>query len=202
MSYLSFWRNHGAKKLSTKLAVWGIILLVIYLIAALVTPLLISLDVVPDGQLGLDSPMYSSPSFDHWCGTDRLGRDVCVRTLQGTSVALEVVFLAVGLAVIIGVPLGIVSGYLGGIADRLMVLIMETLYTVPVLLLSVVIAFILGRGILNAAIALCVVYIPQYFRVVRNQTAQVKTELYVEAARAIGAGPLSVSYTHLRAHET
>ena len=171
--------------------------MVIYLIAALITPLLIGLGVVPDGQLGLDSPMYSSPSFDHWCGTDRLGRDVCVRTLQGTSVALEVVFLAVGLAVIIGVPLGIVSGYLGGIADRLMVLIMETLYTVPVLLLSVVIAFLLGRGILNAAIALCVVYIPQYFRVVRNQTAQVKTELYVEAARAIGAGPLWIMRRYL-----
>ena len=92
------------------MAVWGIVLLVIYLIAALVTPFLIGLDVVPDGQLGLDSPMYSSPSFEHWCGTDRLGRDVCVRTLQGTSVALQVVFLAVGFAVIIGVPFGIISG--------------------------------------------------------------------------------------------
>jgi len=167
------------------------------LIAALITPLLVGLDIVPDGKLGLDSPMYSSPSFNHWCGTDRLGRDVCVRTLQGTSVALQVVFLAVGFAVIVGVPLGIISGYLGGAIDRIMVLIMETLYTVPVLLLSVVIAFLLGRGVVNAAIALCVVYIPQYFRVVRNQTAQVKTELYVEAARAIGAGPLWIMRRYL-----
>ncbi len=179
------------------MAVWGILLLGIYLIAALLTPMLIGLDIVPDGKLGLDSPMYSSPSFDHWCGTDRLGRDVCVRTLQGTSVALQVVFLAVGFAVIVGIPLGIISGYLGGAIDRLMVLLMDTLYTVPVLLLSVVIAFLLGRGVVNASIALCVVYIPQYFRVVRNQTAQVKTELYIEAARAIGAGPLWIMRRYL-----
>ncbi len=179
------------------MAIWGSWLLGAYLMVALLTPLLIRVGFLPDGQLGLNSPMYAPPSFDHWCGTDRLGRDVCVRTLQGTGVALQVVFLAVSLAVLIGVPVGLFSGYAGGVIDRIMVLIMETLYTVPVLLLSVVIAFVLGRGIINAAIALCVVYIPQYFRVVRNQTGQVKTELYVEAARAMGAGPLWVMRRYL-----
>ena len=89
------------------------------------------------------------------------------------------------------------SGYFGGIIDRILVLVMDTLYAVPVLLLSVVMAFLLGRGITNAAIALCVVYIPQYFRVVRNQTAQVKSELFVEAARAIGAGPVWIIRKYL-----
>ncbi|KGG11265.1 MULTISPECIES: ABC transporter permease [Prochlorococcus] len=179
------------------MARWGIVLLGLYLIAAFLTPVLVGLGFLPDGQMGLDSPMYSSPSWGHWCGTDRLGRDVCVRTLQGTNVALQVVLLAVGFAVLIGVPIGILSAYMGGFVDRIMVLIMETLYTVPVLLLSVVIAFLLGRGILNAAIALCVVYIPQYFRVVRNQTMQVKTELYIEAARSMGAGPLWIMRRYL-----
>ncbi len=179
------------------MAAWGILLLVIYLLAACFTPTFIKLGFFPDGQLGLDSPMYAPPSWGHWCGTDRLGRDVCVRTLQGSSVALQVVFMAVSLAVLIGVPIGILSGYVGGLLDRVIVLIMETLYTVPVLLLSVVIAFLLGRGIINAAIALCIVYIPQYFRVVRNQTEQVKTELYIEAARAIGAGPLWIMRKYL-----
>ncbi|KGG16539.1 MULTISPECIES: ABC transporter permease [unclassified Prochlorococcus] len=173
------------------------LLLAIYLTAAFLTPPLINLGVLPDGQQGLGSPMYASPSWDHWCGTDRLGRDVCVRTLQGTGVALQVVLLAVGLAVLIGVPMGILSGYIGGFVDRIMVLIMETLYTVPVLLLAVVIAFVLGRGIVNAAIALCVVYIPQYFRVVRNQTEQVKTELYIESAKAMGAGPVWIMRKYL-----
>ena len=179
------------------MAIWGLWLLGAYVVVACLTPLLISLGFLPDGQIGLDNPMYAPPSLQHWCGTDRLGRDVCVRTLQGTGVALQVVFLAVTLAVFIGVPIGIFSGYVGGVVDRILLLIMETLYTVPVLLLSVVIAFVLGRGILNAAIALCVVYIPQYFRVVRNQTGQVKTELYVEAARAMGAGPLWVMRKYL-----
>ncbi|ABX08351.1 putative ABC transporter of oligopeptides [Prochlorococcus marinus str. MIT 9211] len=187
----------GSKTLSSQMARWGILILCAYFAAALITPALTSLGFLPDPQLGLDNPIYASPSLDHWCGTDRLGRDVCVRTLTGSRVALTVVLLAVSLAVLIGVPLGILSGYLGGFFDRVIVLLMETLYTMPVLLLSVVIAFLLGRGIVNAAIALCVVYVPQYFRVVRNQTAQAKAELYVEAARAMGAGPLWIMRKYL-----
>ncbi|WP_036901260.1 MULTISPECIES: ABC transporter permease [Prochlorococcus] len=179
------------------MAVWGIVILLIYFIAALITPYLTAYGFLPDPDAGLGNPIYSSPSLEHWCGTDRLGRDVCVRTLIGSRVALSVVCLAVTFAVLIGVPLGILSGYLGGWFDRVIVLVMETLYTVPVLLLSVVIAFLLGRGLFNAAIALCVVYIPQYFRVVRNQTAQVKAELYIEAARAMGAGPIWIMRKYL-----
>ncbi len=187
----------GKKNLTSQMARWGVLVLLIYISAALITPVLVHLDIVPDGQLDLNSPIYAAPSLKHWCGTDRLGRDVCVRTLQGSGVALEVVIMAVSFAVIIGVPLGVLIGFLGGTIDRLLVLLMETLYTVPVLLLSVVIAFLLGRGILNASIALCVVYIPQYFRVVRNQTMQVKTELYIDAARVIGAGPLWIMRKYL-----
>jgi peptide/nickel transport system permease protein len=117
--------------------------------------------------------------------------------LEGSGVALQVVLLAVALALLVGVPLGMISGYLGGAFDRMLVLVMDTLYTLPVLLLSVVLAFLLGRGIPNAAAALCVVYVPQYFRVVRNQTAQVKAELFVEAARSLGAGPIWVLRKYL-----
>ncbi|WP_320668175.1 ABC transporter permease [Prochlorococcus sp. MIT 1307] len=176
---------------------WGIVILSIYLIAAIGTPIMSHLGLLPDPNYGLANPIYSPPSLNHWCGTDRLGRDVCVRTLAGSGVALQVVFFAVILAVLFGVPLGMLSGYLGGAADRVLVLIMDTLYAVPVLLLSVVMAFLLGRGIPNAAAALCVVYVPQYFRVVRNQTVQVKSELFVEAARAIGANPLWILRKYL-----
>ena len=85
--------------------------------------------------------------------------------------------------------LGLISGYLGGKIDRVLLFLMDTLYTLPGLLLSVALAFVLGRGILNVAIAVSIAYIPQYFRVVRNQTASVKNELFIEAARAIGASP-------------
>ncbi|MBD2550453.1 ABC transporter permease [Microcystis elabens FACHB-917] len=171
------------------MARWGLAIVVVYGLIALATPLLVHGGVLPDPNAGLDNPIYAPPTPAHWCGTDRLGRDVCVRTLSGSSVALQVVLIALLLALAIGVPLGMVSGYLGGGVDRLLVLVMDTLYTLPVLLLSVVLAFLLGRGLPNAAAALCVVYLPQYFRVVRNQSAQVKAELFIEAARSLGAGP-------------
>ena len=183
--------------LSTRMARWGLVIVAFYALVALLTPLLVSLGVLPDVNTGLSNPIYDPPTWSHWCGTDRLGRDVCVRTMAGSGVALQVVLLAVGVALLVGVPLGMVSGYLGGAVDRLLVLLMDTLYTLPVLLLSVVLAFLLGKGIPNAAAALCVVYVPQYFRVVRNQTAQVKSELFIEAAKSLGAGPLWILRRYL-----
>ncbi len=183
--------------LSQRLAGCGAFILFVYMGVAILVPLITALGYLPDPNSGLDNPIYAPPSFDHWCGTDRLGRDVCVRTLQASGVALQIVFFAIFLGVLLGVPIGILSGYLGGGLDRCLVLIMDTLYSVPVLLLSVVLAFLLGRGILNAAVALCVVYVPQYFRVVRNQTAQVKSELYIEAAKSMGAGPLWIIRKYL-----
>ena len=185
------------RSLATRMARSGLVIVGIYLLVALITPLLVNAGVLPDANAGLENPIYAGPSWTHWCGTDRLGRDVCVRTMAGSGVALQVVLLAVGLALLVGVPLGMVSGYFGGAVDPLMVLLMDMLYALPVLLLSVVLAFLLCKGIPNAAAALCVVYVPQYFRVVRNQTAQVKSELFVEAAQSLGAGPLWILRRYL-----
>jgi peptide/nickel transport system permease protein len=185
------------RNLAARMARWGVVIVLVYLLIALLTPLFTHLGVLPDVNAGLDNPIYAPPSWQHWCGTDRLGRDVCSRTLAGSGVALQVVAIALVSALVIGVPLGMVSGYLGGWLDRGLVLLMDTLYTLPVLLLSVVLAFLLGKGLPNAAAALCVVYVPQYFRVVRNQTAQVKAELFVEAARSLGAGPIWILRRYL-----
>ncbi len=193
-SRLLSWRP---STLAARMARWGVVIVLVYLLIALLTPLFAHLGLLPDVNAGLDNPIYAPPSLQHWCGTDRLGRDVCSRTLAGSGVALQVVAIALVSALVIGVPLGMVSGYLGGWLDRALVLLMDTLYTLPVLLLSVVLAFLLGKGLPNAAAALCVVYVPQYFRVVRNQTAQVKAELYVEAARSLGAGPIWILRRYL-----
>jgi len=194
---VSAWLVQRAPNLSARLARWGVVIVLVYALVALVMPLLVHSGLLSDPTLGVDNPVNAPPSPAHWCGTDRLGRDVCARTLAGSGVALQVVTLAVLIALLIGVPLGMISGYLGGPLDRLLVLLMDTLYTLPVLLLSVVMAFLLGRGIPNAAAALCVVYIPQYFRVVRNQSVQIKAELYIEAARSLGAGPLWILRRYL-----
>jgi len=128
--------------LSQRMARWGVVIVMIYVLAALLVPVLLHLGWLDDPNAGLDNPIYAPPSPSHWCGTDRLGRDVCTRTLAGSGVALQVVVVALLVALLIGVPLGMASGYLGGAVDRVLVLLMDTLYTLPVLLLSVVLAFL------------------------------------------------------------
>ena len=133
----------------------------------------------------------------HWFGTTRQGYDVLARTLFGTQAALRVVLLATAISVFIGVPLGMVSGYIGGRLDRVLLFLMDTIYTMPGFLLSATLAFVVGRGVLNAAIALSIAYVPQYYRVVRNHTVSVKTELFIEAAQAMGASTWTVLSRYL-----
>ena len=185
------------RTLSARLARVGVWVLFFYVLIALLSPLLFHSGLLVDVNSGLDNPINAAPSWDHWCGTNRLGQDVCARTVAGAGVALQVVVLALTLALVVGVPLGMLSGYFGGPVDRALVLLMDTVYSLPVILLAVVMAFLLGQGLLNAAAALCVVYVPQYFRVVRNQTASVKAELYVEAAQSLGAGPVWIMRKYL-----
>lgn len=175
--------------LTTKLLGVGLVLTIIFILIALFSPLLQAIGLIQDPTDILSNYPLQSPSYAHWFGTNVRGYDVFSRTLFGARAALSVVFLATGLSLVIGVPLGLISGYLGGKIDRVLLFLMDTLYTLPGLLLSVALAFVLGRGIVNVAIAVSIAYIPQYFRVVRNQTASVKNELFIEAARAIGASP-------------
>jgi peptide/nickel transport system permease protein len=134
------------------------------------------------------------PSADHWFGTTQGGEDVLSRVVFGAQTALEVILLAVLLSIIVGVPLGLVSGYFGGLLDRLLVLVTDALFAFPSLLLAIIINIAVAGGtsskfggIMAAAISITVVYVPQYFRVVRNATVAAREEPYVEAARAIGA---------------
>ncbi len=138
----------------------------------------------------------AAPSSHHLFGTTVQSTDVLARIVWGSQTELEVVALALLFSLTVGVPLGLVSGYFGGIADRALVLLMDAMFAFPPLLLAIVIAFVLSAsvaaGVLTAAIAITIVYIPQYFRVVRNHVLSVREEPYVEAARALGAKPLTV----------
>ncbi|MFN7899571.1 MAG: ABC transporter permease, partial [Synechococcaceae cyanobacterium] len=147
--------NHSLElpPLALRLARWGVAIVAAYILIALFTPWLIQLGWLPDPNTGLANPINGAPSLQHWCGTDRLGRDVCVRTLAGSGIALQVVLIALSLALVIGVPLGMASGYWGGGVDRVLVLLMDTLYPLPVGLRSVVLSCRLGGGVRNAAAA-------------------------------------------------
>jgi peptide/nickel transport system permease protein len=123
------------------------------------------------------------------------------RALGGAPTAVEVVALAVVFSVLIGVPLGLVSGYVGGWLDRILTLIMDALFAFPYLLLAIVAAFLLKNsidsGIVVTAIAITVVYVPQYFRVVRASTLSAREATYIEAARAMGARPSTIIRRYL-----
>ncbi|MEB3311864.1 MAG: ABC transporter permease [Snowella sp.] len=183
--------------LSLQLMVVGLVITAIFILIAIFAPLLQAVGLLQDPTDLLNSLPLEAPSWSHWFGTNVRGYDVFSRTLFGSQAALQVVILATTLSVFIGVPLGLISGYLGGKVDKFLLFIMDTIYTLPGLLLSITLAFILGRGILNVAIAVSISYIPQYYRLVRNHTTSVKNELFVEAAKAMGATPTRVLSKYL-----
>ena len=160
----------------------GVSILAFYVFLAVFAPVLAPYD--PTVRVGR---ALQPPSGDHLFGTDNLGRDVLSRVIFGARIALTIAFLAVLIASAIGIPLGLISGYVGGPFDRIMTLVMDAMYSFPGLILAIAIAALLGPGIMNISISIAVVYAPTYFRVIRNQVSSVKSELYVEAARAIGA---------------
>jgi peptide/nickel transport system permease protein len=169
----------------------GIGIVLFFLILAIFAPLIAPYGFADASSNGADFPKQAAPSGSHLFGTTVQSTDVLSRVIWGARTEIEVVVLAVFFSLAIGVPLGLISGYLGGKLDRVLVLIMDALFAFPYLLLAIVIAFLLsdkiGQGILTAAIAITIVYIPQYFRVVRNHVISVREEPYVEAARALGA---------------
>ena len=173
--------------LSQGLTIIGLIITISCIAIAILAPTLQNIGWLQDPVEALANPIHEPPGADYWFGTTRQGYDVFSRTLFGTQAALKVVVLATTISLILGVPLGLVSGYLGGRIDKVLLFFMDTIYTLPGLLLSVTLAFVVGKGVLNAALALSIAYVPQYYRIVRNHTTSVKTELFIEAAQAMGA---------------
>lgn len=169
----------------------GLILTAVFVICALFAPWLAPFGFAQSTVDGVRFPKAGPPSADHWFGTDRLFFDVFSRVIWGARTALEVVILSIMFCVVIGVPLGLVSGYYGGWLDRILVLVMDAVFAFPSFLLAIVFSFLLtgllGGSVIAVSLSLTAIYIPQYFRVVRNTTVSAKEATYVEAARAIGA---------------
>jgi peptide/nickel transport system permease protein len=149
---------------------------------------------VLDGYAALEiaSPLRAAGDRGFVLGTNQIGQDVLSRVIWGTRIALFVGISSAVTALIIGVPLGLISGYVGGTLDRIMTLLMDSLYSFPGLILAIAIAAVLGAGVGNIIISIAVLYVPTYYRIVRGQTLSAKEELYVEAARSLGARPFQI----------
>jgi ABC-type dipeptide/oligopeptide/nickel transport system permease subunit len=162
---------------------FGLITLLVLLIAAIFAPQLAPYDPYKPGVAG----SLVKPSLKHPLGTDLLGRDTLSRLIYGSRTALTVGLISVGIASIIGLTLGIVSGYFGGIINMFIMRAMDAFMCFPMILLALVIAAVLGGGIHNVIIALSVAIIPGYARVTHGLTLSIRENDYILAERAMGA---------------
>ncbi len=172
----------------------GFIVLFIVVLTALtfLTPGLAPYD--PESRVG---DPFVPPNVQHIFGTDQLGRDIFSRIIYGAQIVLQVALLSAVFSLVVGVPLGLISGFLGGRLDRVLSLVMDSVYSFPGLILAIALAALLGAGVLNMAVAIAVVYIPIFFRLVRGQVLSIKEELYVEAARSLGARGRTILWRYI-----
>lgn len=136
-------------------------------------------------------------SVEHWLGTDDLGRDTLSRLIYGASASLYACFLAVGIAVMIGVPVGLLAGYRGGWVDDGISRVIDALLSFPAIVLAIAVTGALGIGLTNGMISVGIVFSPQLSRLVRARALVVRNELFVDAARCFGASTARILWRHV-----
>lgn len=176
-----------------KLAVAGLIILIILVLLAIFAPLL-----APYGyaeQHPKDS--YASPSAQYLLGTDKLGRDLLSRLLYGSRYSLSMGVVAVAIAAIIGVTVGAIAGFYGGWVDNLMMRLLDIYQSIPMFLLCVTLAAILGPSLRNAIIALGVCTVPGYARIMRASVLTVREKEFIEAETAVNSNDFKLIFRHI-----
>jgi len=143
------------------------------------------------------SQALSPPSSQNWFGTDEIGRDVFSRVVWGARVTLGMVTVALTIPAVIGLVLGLTAGFLGGAVDNLISRMVDLILSFPSMITAVIITGILGPGIRNGILALCIVYIPMFYRVARSSTLAEAQLSYVEAARSLGMSRLTTMFKHI-----
>lgn len=177
----------------SRLAVPGALVVCVFIIVAILAPVLAPYDPNKNDL----SKTLLTPCAEHLFGTDELGRDILSRIIYGARLSLLEGLFSVLLAMAIGVPLGLVSGYLGGKTDTVIMRLVDILLAFPGVLLAVVIISILGPSLVNAMIAVGVYTVPMFARLARGSTLAVKEEPYIEACRAVGMGHYRILWKHV-----
>ena len=174
----------------------GLLLVVAFLAVALLGPWIVPYPEDATGAVHLDEKLQP-PSRAHWFGTDEVGDDVYTRVVLGTRVSLQIGLVITVIAALIGVPLGVVAGYVGGVTGEVILRVTDIFLAVPALVLAVAVVSALGPGIVNAVIAIALVWWPGYVRLVHGKALAVTQESYVEAARAVGMGRARIAFVHV-----
>ena len=159
------------------------IFLILVIVAAIFAPL-----VAPHPPNAQDiNAINSSPSWSHWLGTDDLGRDILSRLIWGARISLRAAFEIVGLAALVAIPLGLIAGFFRGAVDSVIMRTMDALFSFPPLILALTVAALLGADVNDAAIAIAIVFVPGFVRLLRGEVIAVREEAYIESARSLGA---------------
>jgi peptide/nickel transport system permease protein len=174
-------------------AMVGLIVVMLFLLTALFAPVIAPHD--PD-QADF-ARILKAPTKENWLGTDELGRDMLSRLIHGARLSITIGVISVSIGVFVGVPLGLMSGYYGGIIDLLMQRVTDIMMAFPAVLLAILMVAVFGAGLYQLMVAVGIVSIPIYIRLVRGSTLSVREEDYVLAARAAGAGDLRILFVHI-----
>ncbi len=141
--------------------------------------------------------MFETPSAEHWLGTDEFGRDILSRLIFGARVSLQVGFIAVGIALVVGGMLGAISGYYSGWLDNSIMRVMDVLLSIPQTLLAIAIVAALGPSLMNLMIAVGISAVPTYARIVRGSVLSIRSMEFIEAARSVGSSDLRIILRHI-----
>ncbi|WP_043363915.1 ABC transporter permease [Belnapia sp. F-4-1] len=176
-----------------RLAVFGLIVVVLFILAALLAPWLSPADPLQTSWTAIRKP----PSAAHWFGTDENGRDVLARVLYGARASMAAGVLSVSVALLIGVPIGLLAGLAGGWVDALIARIADAMLSVPFLILAIALAAFLGPALENAMLAIAITASPIFVRLARGMALDARATDWVEAARALGNPPWRLGLVHV-----
>ncbi|XAS70836.1 ABC transporter permease [Micrococcaceae bacterium Sec5.1] len=182
----------------------GVVLSGLFLLTSIFAPLLAPYGYSQLSDASGSFPTQQAPGGKHLLGTTVGGYDVLSRVLWGSQTAVTVIIVSVAMSLFLGVALGLLSGYFGGWLDRILVVVADAIYAFPTLLLAIVISIVISRGqssfwggIFSCAFSITVVFVPQYFRVIRAETIRLKAEPFVESAKVLGASSLRIIGRHI-----
>ena len=188
-------RDVGRRFRAQRLPMVALAIILLLIVLALLAPV-----IAPFDPNSVFDDLNAGPSGRHWLGTDDNGHDILTRLLYGARVSMRTAFQVVGMALVVALPLGLIAGYARGKIEALIMRCMDALFTFPPLLLALSVSAVLSAGnpsLGNALIAISIVFVPGFVRLVRGEVLAIREETYVEAARAIGVRPRHIVLRHV-----
>ncbi|WOV86610.1 ABC transporter permease [Sporosarcina oncorhynchi] len=187
------WREAWRGFRKSKTAVIGMIIIVFFILLALFGPFIAKEGI--NDQMAADR--LQPPSGEYWLGTDDFGRDILSRIIHGSRISLSVGFLSVIVSVIVGSFLGIIAGYYGRWIDSIISRVFDIMLAFPSILLAIAIVSVLGPGLENALIAIAIINVPNFGRLIRSKVLSIKEDEYITAAKAIGMKDARILFSHI-----